>query len=62
MSRFVIRRLLGAIPLLFGMAILSFMFAQPMPGGSDTLYARAGRMTPQQLENILYSHGFDQPI
>jgi peptide/nickel transport system permease protein len=62
MSRYVIRRLLGAIPLLFGVAILSFLFAQAMPGGPDTLYARAGRMTPEQLANIRHSHGFDQPI
>src|SRR3954467_14290065 len=62
MSRFVVRRLLGAIPLLFGVAILSFLFAQLMPGGPDTLFARNGRMTQQQLDNIRHSLGLDQPV
>jgi peptide/nickel transport system permease protein len=61
MSRFIIRRLLGAIPLLLGVAILSFLFAQLMPGGPDTLFARSGRMTQQQLDNIRYNLGLDQP-
>jgi peptide/nickel transport system permease protein len=62
MSRFVLRRLLGAIPLLFGVAILSFLFAQLMPGGPDTLFARNGRMTQQQLDDIRHSLGLDQPV
>jgi peptide/nickel transport system permease protein len=61
MSRFIIRRLLGAIPLLLGVAILSFLFAQLMPGGPDTLFARSGRMTQQQLDNIRHNMGLDQP-
>ena len=42
MSRFLLRRLLGAIPLLFGVAVLSFIFMQLAPGGPDATYARAG--------------------
>jgi peptide/nickel transport system permease protein len=62
MSRFVIRRLLGAIPLLLGVAILSFLFAQLMPGGPDTNYARNSRMSQEQLDAIRHNMGLDQPV
>jgi len=62
MGRFIVRRLLSSIPLLFGVAILSFVFAQIMPGGPDTLFGRGGRMTREQLDNIRQNMGLDQPI
>jgi peptide/nickel transport system permease protein len=62
MGRFVVRRLLSSIPLLFGVAILSFIFAQIMPGGPDTLFGRGGRMTQEQLDNIRHNMGLDQPL
>jgi len=57
----LIRRLLGTIPLLLGVAILSFLFMQLAPGGPDTLYARAGRMSDDQLAAIRHSLGLDRP-
>lgn len=62
MSRFVLRRFLAAIPLLLGVAVLSFLFAQLMPGGPDALFARNGRMTQQQLDAIRHNLGLDQPM
>jgi peptide/nickel transport system permease protein len=61
MAHYLIRRLLGAIPLLLGVAILSFVFMQLAPGGPDTLYARAGRMSNEQLAAIRHSLGLDRP-
>lgn len=61
MSRFLIRRLLGAVPLLLGVAVLSFLFMQLAPGGPDTLYARGGRMSDAQLQAIRESLGLDRP-
>ena len=52
MGRFIIRRVLSSIPLLFGVAILSFVFAQLLPGGPDALFGRGGRMTQAQLDQI----------
>ena len=52
MNAFVIRRLLGAIPLLLGVSVLSFIFMQLAPGGPDTLLAKNGRMSQAQLEAI----------
>lgn len=61
MSRFLIRRLLGTIPLLMGVAVLSFGFMQLAPGGPDTLYARNARMSEAQLAAIRHSMGLDKP-
>jgi peptide/nickel transport system permease protein len=61
MLRYTVRRLLGAIPLLFGVAILSFIFMQITPGGPDALFARNARMSPEQLAAIRHTMGLDQP-
>jgi peptide/nickel transport system permease protein len=62
MSRYLVRRLLGAVPLLLGVAVLSFIFMQIAPGGPDTLYARNSRMTEQQLATVRHNLGLDQPM
>jgi peptide/nickel transport system permease protein len=62
MTRFLIRRLLGAIPLLLGVAILSFIFMQLAPGGPDALFARNARMTEEQLQAIRHNMGLDRPV
>lgn len=61
MSTYLIRRLLGMIPLLFGISFVSFIFMQLMPGGPITMLARNSRMTPQQLAAIKHNMGLDQP-
>src|SRR5688500_15321387 len=62
MLRFALRRLLGAIPLLFGVAVLSFLFMEIAPGGPDTLFARGGRMSQEQLEAIRENMGLNDPL
>src|SRR5919107_5100445 len=61
MIRFVARRILESIPLLLGIALLSFIFMQLAPGGPDALFARNGRMSQEQLDNIRRSMGLDRP-
>ena len=61
MLRFVARRVLESIPLLMGIAVLSFIFMQLAPGGPDALFARNGRMSAEQLANIRRSMGLDRP-
>ena len=61
MLRFVARRVLESIPLLLGIAVLSFIFMQLAPGGPDALFARNGRMSAEQLANIRRSMGLDRP-
>ncbi|MEZ4506893.1 MAG: ABC transporter permease [Thermomicrobiales bacterium] len=62
MGSFLIRRLLGAIPLLFGVAVISFILMQVAPGGPDATYARSPRMTDERLAAIRARLGIDQPI
>ena len=62
MNAFIIRRLLGAIPLLLGISVLSFLFMQLAPGGPDTLLAKNGRMSQAQLEAIRHNLGLDEPV
>jgi peptide/nickel transport system permease protein len=59
--RFVARRVLESIPLLLGVAVLSFIFMQLAPGGPDALFARNGRMSAEQLAIIRHSMGLDRP-
>jgi peptide/nickel transport system permease protein len=61
MSRYVVRRLIGAVPLLIGVAVLSFVFMQLAPGSPDELYARNTRMSEEQLAAIRHNMGLDQP-
>jgi peptide/nickel transport system permease protein len=56
------RRVIGAVPLLIGIAVISFLFMHAMPGGPTTLLARNSRMTARQLENVKRSMGLDQPV
>jgi peptide/nickel transport system permease protein len=62
MNAFLIRRLLGAIPLLLGVSVLSFIFMQLAPGGPDTLLAKNGRMSQAQLAAIRKNLGLDEPM
>ena len=62
MTRFLIRRLLGAIPLLLGVAVLSFIFMQLAPGGPDAMFARNARMTEEALQAIRHNMGLDRPV
>ncbi len=62
MAAFLARRLLGAIPLLLGVSILSFIFMQMAPGGPDTLLAKNGRMSQAQLAAIRENMGLDDPV
>jgi len=61
MSRYLIRRLLGTIPLMFGVASLSFLFMQLAPGGPLALFAKNARMSTAQLNAIKHNMGLDKP-
>jgi peptide/nickel transport system permease protein len=62
MTRYIVRRLLGAIPLLLGVAVLSFVFMHLAPGGPTTMFARNARMSQEQLEAIRRNMGLDRPL
>lgn len=61
MVAYVLRRLLGAVPLVLGIATLVFFVAQLAPGEPSVLYADPS-IPPEVIEQIRRNLGLDQPI
>lgn len=60
MSRFVLGRLLGALPVLLGVTVLAFLFVRMIPG--DPARNIAGeRASEELLAEVRRVHGLDQP-
>ena len=63
MSRYLAQRVLGAIPTLLGVSLLTFLFIRLIPG--DAIAARLGTstaLTPEQLASLRAYFGLDQPL
>jgi peptide/nickel transport system permease protein len=61
MLRFILRRLLLAIPVLFGVIFVVFALSRLIPG--DPCRAQLGeKATPAVCEAFIHRYGFDQPI
>lgn len=61
--RFLARRLLQAIPIVFGIVILNFLLLQLAPGNAaDVLAGEAGSATPEYMEQLRKKFGLDQPL
>src|SRR5579871_2331109 len=61
MGQYTLRRSIQALPLLLGIAAISFLFMQLAPGGPLALLARNPHMTQQQLDHIRANLGLDKP-
>ena len=63
MGRYLALRLVGAIPTLLGVTVLTFLFIRLIPG--DAIAARLGTstaLTPEQLASLRAYFGLDQPL
>ena len=61
MLKYIVRRLLGAIPVLFGLSIVLFAFVRLLPG--DPAIAILGQhATPALIAQVHQSLGLDRPI
>src|SRR5262245_52324734 len=61
MSDYVIKRLIGALPVLFGVSVVIFFIMQMIPG--DITAAMLGPMATQVArEELRHALGLDQPI
>src|SRR5258706_9332421 len=63
MSRYLAWRLVGAIPTLLGVTVLTFLFIRLIPG--DAIAARLGTstaLTPEQVASLRAYFGLDQPL
>ncbi|MCI0436524.1 MAG: ABC transporter permease [Gemmatimonadetes bacterium] len=61
MTRFISRRLLGAIPLLFGVATLIFFVLHLAPGDPTALFFNPN-VPPEILDQMRRNFGLDQPV
>ena len=61
MLRFVVRRLLQLIPILFGLSVLLFAWVRLLPGGPATALL-GERSTPERVAAINRAYGLDQPV
>jgi peptide/nickel transport system permease protein len=62
-GRYLATRLIGAIPTLLGVTVLTFLFIRLIPG--DAIAARLGTstaLTPDQLASLRAYFGLDQPL
>ncbi len=61
MARYILRRLLLALPALFGLVILTFVLSRVIPGDPAATLAGDGA-TPAQIAEIRAQYGLDRPI
>lgn len=62
MARFVVRRALATVLVLFAISILTFLIFQAIPNGDPALRLAGRLATPQQVEDVRIQWGFNDPI
>jgi peptide/nickel transport system permease protein len=62
MARFVVRRLLAMIAVLFAISVITFSIFNVIPNGDPALRMAGRNATPQLLETIRRQWGFDKPV
>jgi peptide/nickel transport system permease protein len=60
--RYVIRRLIGAIPTLFIISFMIYGILLAAPGGPEARFVQNPRITPQMIEAFRARWGLDQPV
>jgi len=62
MTKYVVRRVVQAIPVLFGISIAVYAILLAAPGGPTARFAQNPRMTVEMREQFKRAWGLDQPI
>lgn len=62
MSRYVVRRLIQAVPLLLGITVLVFAILKAIPGGPLAAYEGNPNVTPEDMKRLEHALGLDQPV
>src|ERR1700722_5693978 len=61
MLKFIVRRLITLVPILFGLSILVFVWVRALPG--DPAQALLGeRATPARIAEVRRTYGLDKPV
>ncbi len=62
MGRYLLRRLIQVIPLLFGISVVVFMLVNAVPGSPVDRIAFDPNARPQDVENLKRALGLDRPV
>lgn len=62
MTKYILRRVVQAIPVLIGITIVVYAILQLAPGGPQARFAQNPRMTNEQRAAFMKAWGLDQPI
>ena len=62
MTKYAIRRLAQAIPVLFGISIAVYAILLAAPGGPTAKFAQNPRMTTEAKDRFKHAWGLDQPV
>ena len=62
MARFIVRRLLSMLVVLFAISVLTFLIFNVIPGGDPALRMAGRQPDPGQLQRIREDWGFNEPI
>jgi peptide/nickel transport system permease protein len=60
--RFIVRRVLVAVPVLLGLSIILFLFLRLLPGGGPAEAIMGQHATPQLVAQINETEGFNRPL
>lgn len=61
MATYVVRRLIQAIPILFGISLVAFAIINLAPGSPVDRF-QTGRVSHQTIQNLIHLYGLDQPL
>ncbi len=62
MARFLVRRLISTVVVIFAISVLTFMIFQVIPNGDPALRLAGRLATPQTVKDVRQQWGFDKPI
>ena len=62
MGRYIVARLIGMVPLILGITIVTFAIANLVPGSPVTQYEFQPGVRPEDIERIRRQLGLDQPL
>ena len=61
-SRYLLRRILGALLTIFGIIVLNFILFRAMPGSPERILARNPNVSPEAIQQIRERWGIDKPL
>src|SRR3954454_24531427 len=62
MARFIVRRIVGMIVVMFAVSVLTFLIFNVIPNGDPADRMAGKNSTPVQIEAIKKEWGFDKPL